>query len=563
LILDKYRIDKLLARGGMGAIYAGTHVELDRPVAIKLLLPSFNADGQVLERFRREARAAARVKHPNIVDIYDYGVLADSEAYIIMELAEGETLHEHLKRVGKLPINGAIAIARQIAEGMDAAHRTGIVHRDLKPSNIILTREPDGGLRAKIVDFGIAKITEQLGAGDATLTATGTLVGTPRYMSPEQCSDGPVDARSDIYSLGIILYEMLAGRTPFEGDTPVALAVKRINEPPPPIAEQRSDVPPPLAELVTDMLSTDPAKRPQTARELAQRLAQLRASNGAYAARAAHAQPVANVSEPTAPLTFTKPETRASARPGGPIVVNIPEETQVRHRQPSLVYAALALAAVAAIIAIWSATQRPHSAQTVQVAQMTTPTPLTTITPAAHQSRPSPTASVKATASPKAENTPQEKQEGKTKDQAAKEKPADEVDAASQEAADVPPQTRAEISGALGEWMAATNSGDVAKQMTLYNPQLGAFYKKRDVTRADVQAEKQRLFDQASKIDVRASEPQITISRDGRTATTRFRKRYNIEGKENREGEVLQELRWVKTEHGWKIISERDLKVIR
>ena len=155
--------------------------------------------------------------------------------------------------------------------------------------------------------------------------------------------------------------------------------------------------------------------------------------------------------------------------------------------------------------------------------------------------------------------------EDKPEDKAkAKEKAAEEVDVASREAAEVPPQTRAEVSGALGEWMAATNSGDIGKQMNLYNPQLGAFYRKRDVTRADVQAEKQRLFDQASKIDVRAGEPQITISRDGRTATTRFRKRYNIEGaKENREGEVLQELRWVKTENGWKIVSERDLKVIR
>lgn len=549
LILDKYRLDSLIARGGMGAIYAGTHIELDRPVAVKLLLPNFNADGQALERFRREARAAARIKHPNIVDIYDYGALPEGEAYIVMELAQGETLHEHLKRVGRLPIAGAITIARQLAEGMDAAHRNGIVHRDLKPSNIILTKESSGSLRVKIVDFGIAKIMQQLSAEDATLTATGMLVGTPRYMSPEQCSDGPVDARSDIYSLGIILYEMLAGHAPFAGDTPVALAVKRINETPPPIAEQRSDVPPALAALVAQTLATDPAGRPQTALDVARSLAQL----GSARNQAAQTQPVEKMAEPVTAVKPTSSSSDAGVRAARPIVVNLAEETQVRPRQtwsPALAYASLAVALVISAMAIWSLTRQPQAAQSVQTISPTpSPAQLSEVQPP----RSSPTA--KPNASPTAEKELEEQ---------AKQKPDDEVDVASEEANEVPAQTRAEISGALGEWMAATNSGDVAKQMSLYNPHLGAFYRKRDVTRADVQAEKKKLFEQASKIDVRAGEPQITISRDGRTATTRFRKRYAIEGAEDsRHGEVLQELRWIKTENGWKIVSERDLKVIR
>jgi serine/threonine protein kinase len=553
LILDKYRLDSLIARGGMGAIYAGTHIELDRLVAVKLLLPNFNADGQALERFRREARAAARIKHPNIVDIYDYGVLPEGEAYIVMELAQGETLHEHLKRVGRLPIAGAITIARQLAEGMDAAHRNGIVHRDLKPSNIILTKEASGGLRVKIVDFGIAKITQQLSAEDATLTAAGMLVGTPRYMSPEQCSDDPVDARSDIYSLGIILYEMLAGHAPFEGDTPVALAIKRINETPPPIAEQRSDVPPALAALVEQTLATDPAGRPQTALDVARSLAQL----GSARNQAAQTQPVEKMAEPVTAVKPPSSSSDAGVRAARPIVVNLAEETQVRPRRtwsPALTYAALAVALVTGAIAIWSLTRQPQAAQSAQVVL---PTPSPVQLSQVQEARSSPTAKPNAspTASPTAEKPPAEQ---------AKQKPDDEVDVASEEANEVPGQARAEISGALGEWMAATNSGDVAKQMSLYNPHLGAFYRKRDVTRADVQAEKKKLFEQASKIDVRAGDPQITISRDGRTATTRFRKRYAIEGAEDsRHGEVLQELRWVKTENGWKIISERDLKVIR
>src|SRR5262249_52488543 len=154
--------------------------------------------------------------HQNVADIYDYGVLADDEAYIVMELVEGETLHERLKRECQLMIAETVAISKQIAEGLEAAHYSGIIHRDLKPSNIILNQDTGGGTRVKIIDFGIAKISEQINTDDSTLTATGMLVGTPRYMSPEQCLGEELDARSDIYSFGVIVYEMLAGRPPFD-----------------------------------------------------------------------------------------------------------------------------------------------------------------------------------------------------------------------------------------------------------------------------------------------------------------------------------------------------------
>src|SRR4051812_2930499 len=188
MIADKYRLDRLLGRGGMGAVYLGTHVDLDRLVAIKLLLPDFTADTDALERFRREARAAARLNHPNIADTYDYGSLPEGGAYIVMEMVRGQTLREYMNATGALPIAEAIAIARQVCEGIDAAHAGGVVHRDLKPSNIVLQRDHQGRLQAKVVDFGVAKLLEHTTSSGGTLTASGSLVGTPRYMSPEQCS---------------------------------------------------------------------------------------------------------------------------------------------------------------------------------------------------------------------------------------------------------------------------------------------------------------------------------------------------------------------------------------
>jgi len=273
LIADKYRLDRLLARGGMGAVYAGTHVELDRPVAIKLLLPNLNADTQAFERFRREARAAARVKHQNVADIYDYGVLADDEAYIVMELVDGETLHERLRREGRLPIAEIVMISSQVAEGLEAAHHSGIIHRDLKPSNIILNQDAGGGTRVKIIDFGIAKISEQINAEDSTLTATGMLVGTPRYMAPEQSAGEVVGSAADVYSLGVMLYFMLAGRPPFTSTSFKQLVRDHQETPAPPLAQFAPELPPQVCDLVMSALAKDPAERPATAVQYAELLA--------------------------------------------------------------------------------------------------------------------------------------------------------------------------------------------------------------------------------------------------------------------------------------------------
>jgi serine/threonine-protein kinase len=223
----RYRVEKVLGEGGMGVVYLVTHVALGKRMALKVLHGEGARDETTVARFVQEAQASSAIGHPNIVDVIDFGRLADGAAYFVMELLEGESLTDRIKR-GAIPLEQTIAIAEQIASALAAAHARGIVHRDLKPDNVQLVRR-SAEEAVKVLDFGIAKV----GGASSKLTKTGMIFGTPHYMSPEQAAGQSVDARTDVYALGVILFEMATGTVPFDGDTFMGILSKHMFEPPP------------------------------------------------------------------------------------------------------------------------------------------------------------------------------------------------------------------------------------------------------------------------------------------------------------------------------------------
>ncbi|WP_322487071.1 Stk1 family PASTA domain-containing Ser/Thr kinase [Chloroflexus sp.] len=262
LLDGRYQIERLLGDGGMARVYLGRDRRLNRPVAIKIPHPHLMTDPDFLARFRHETHAAAMVSHPNLVDVYDVGQDGDQH-YIVMEYVAGSTLKQLINREAPFAIPRAVRIGEQIARGLHAAHRAGLIHRDIKPQNIIVT--DDGQVR--ITDFGVAKSHLS-----TAMTETGITLGTVDYIAPEQAQGRPATPQSDIYALGVVLYEMLTGRLPFTGDTPVAVAMKHISEPPPPPRRCNPHIPAALEAIILRALAKDPALRQRSALELAEEL---------------------------------------------------------------------------------------------------------------------------------------------------------------------------------------------------------------------------------------------------------------------------------------------------
>lgn len=264
----KYLIDARIGAGGMGTVYRGTRLHIGDTVAIKILHRDTISDIHAAERFRREAQATSRLKHPNAVSIYDFGISGDGLAYIVMELVEGKSLRSIIKRRGPLSPLTVDEILGQVCDALDEAHRNNMVHRDIKPDNVIVNTSPKG-LRVKVLDFGIAKL-HNVSAEMINLTATGSVMGTPQYMSPEQCMDEELDGRSDVYSLGIVLYEALTGRVPFTSTTATAVAVAQVNQKAPSLRALNPSISPGLEAVVMHALEKKREARPQTAGALAQ-----------------------------------------------------------------------------------------------------------------------------------------------------------------------------------------------------------------------------------------------------------------------------------------------------
>jgi eukaryotic-like serine/threonine-protein kinase len=330
----RYRVVGRLGVGGMATVYLAEDSSLGRKVALKVMAERYAEDGEFVERFRREAQAAARLNHPNIIAVYDRGE-AEGRPYIAMEYLQGRTLKQLIQKDGPLPPERAIAMAMQVLAGLRYAHEHGVVHRDVKPHNVLVG---DDG-RIKVTDFGIAH------AGDPQMTEVGSIVGTAQYLSPEQARGRAVGPQTDIYSLGVVLYEMLAGRVPFEGDSSVAIAMQHVSDEPPPLRALAPDVPESLALVVAHSMLKDPAQRYASADEFAADLDRVRRGLVPVAATAVHA---AIPHEPTE-LVPAVEATRIAPRPETTPLLNgekLPARTipRKRSRWPWLLVLLLVLA---------------------------------------------------------------------------------------------------------------------------------------------------------------------------------------------------------------------------
>jgi eukaryotic-like serine/threonine-protein kinase len=268
--LERYEIKKLLGRGGMGDVYLGVHRRIQKPVAIKVLNHQYRHNAEVVERFLQEARAASLVRHPNIVDITDYGDTPQGSVYFAMEFLEGDDLARLIRREGRLPWPRARNLLLQLLAALSAAHAQGIIHRDVKPENCLVVKQPDGTELLKVLDFGIAKV---IGAdGSNAMTRTGAVMGTVDYMSPEQGQGIALDARTDVYAVGVIMFEMLAGRVPFVGPSALSVLTQHATAPLPELRtiEPAADVPPGIEQIVRRATAKSPADRFASADELAQ-----------------------------------------------------------------------------------------------------------------------------------------------------------------------------------------------------------------------------------------------------------------------------------------------------
>jgi serine/threonine-protein kinase len=333
---ERYELRQCIGIGGMARVYLAHDRMLNRDVAVKILTPALAADPLFVERFRREAQAAAALNHPNIVTIYDTGA-TDDTYYIVMEYVPGPNLKETIRARGPLPENEALAIGAQVAAALGAAHAHHLIHRDIKPHNVLL------GLagNAKVTDFGIARA-----AGASQLTATQTVMGSAHYLSPEQALHQPLDGRSDLYSLGVVLYEALTGRVPFDGDSLVAVAMRQVHDPPPPMRHSVPDLSPRAEMVVMRALAKDPADRYQSASEMSAALIE--------ASQTLHLSP----GEPT---HIPSPVVGTAVLPPGPppIIRQAPMPEERRHPRRSLIFPLVGvvcvLIAVAGLIALHAA----------------------------------------------------------------------------------------------------------------------------------------------------------------------------------------------------------------
>lgn len=318
LLGGKYRLTRLLGRGGMGEVYEARHMKIERRVAIKLLLPELAMRPELLLRFEQEARAAGGLSHENIVSVYDVGVDGEGARYLVMEYLEGEDCASYLKRMGPLSSAEAVAIVVQACRGVEAAHQAGIIHRDLKPANLLLARRADGQPLVKVLDFGIAKLrtagegTEDLSAGASALSGA---VGTPHYMAPEQVRGASVGPLCDVYALGVVLFELLSGQKPYVGSSTAELAYQIVHGAPRSLSSLRDGLPSALCKIVAQAMARAEVERFASVQQLRMALSEL-ARAGELQHDHASALDVTHAALPdTQPSPVTRPATVSDTPP--------------------------------------------------------------------------------------------------------------------------------------------------------------------------------------------------------------------------------------------------------
>lgn len=615
-IADKYLLEAKLGTGGMCEVYRARHVVIGKEVAVKILRPELAADPMIAERFEQEARAASRIRHPNAIDVNDFGVANGTTPYIVMELVDGKTVGQLLRETGPFSVERAVNILRQVCGALESAHMAGVIHRDIKPDNIMIA-EYEGGDWVEVCDFGVAKIQEDVNRR-AALTGANFILGTPRYMSPEQCEERPVDARSDIYSLGVVLYEMLTGEAPFEGNS-TRLLVAHTFETPPLIRTKRPDLPADLEAVVMRALDKDPARRPQSAAEFFQAVERavggyvVNAETGNSGSFARVNVPLDLAGNEPQPITGgemagpddettlvrkrpdddgefdSHPDTLRDLSevdpyktiPGVTSTGSIPTQdglaqsakqtdlvdqaraTQARADQTGaetgertrsgLIRAMVATAVVVAVIvAILVFTSRPTRS---------TSTPLPTSTQPVQQ----PQAQASQDAAPPLkddgiDSTPESIEAVPPPELTASDPPEPPETIAPSPRINVKAIQR-EVVSTLSGWTGALERRSLQGHIRHFAPTLHTFYLKRNVSRDYVRADIERALATYSDINFQFSNISVRPDETGKRAVATFTKAWDFKGEQNISGSV-QERVWLEKVSGrWLITGVRDLKV--
>jgi serine/threonine-protein kinase len=586
----------------MCEVYRARHVLINKPVAVKVLKPELASDPQIAQRFEQEAKAASRIRHPNAIDVTDFGIARGNTPFIVMELVEGKTVGLLLREEGAFSVERTLNILRQICGALESAHTAGVIHRDIKPDNIIIA-EYEGGDWVEVCDFGVAKIQEDVNRR-AALTGENLIIGTPRYMSPEQCEERPVDARSDIYSLGVVLYEMLTGETPFAGNA-TRLMIAHAVEIPAPLRRKRPDLPPELEAVVMSALEKDPARRPQSALELFQAFEAAASPARGVPAEALLPAEGAGIGVPLHPdkghvstsapaevmglgdeETRVRPRSREDAAPlsypdrhGGPTIpaggrtrgapapshrTVSPRRDRGDSRRPMLLGIILAAVTLAALAAVFILRDRP-SGEAPATAERA---PDRSTGPGAPPQRSSP---VSAPATPAPTPAPAPKVEDdvdSTPESVESISPADEAEDPADVEDTAPPAPHVDrvaiqrqVTSLLNGWTSSLEARNLKAHLGYFAPSLHTYYLKRGVNRDYVRGDIARALSTYSKLNFSFGNISVRPDSTGTRAVATFTKMWDFEGKKNISGSV-QERVWLERLSGnWRITGVRDLRV--